>query len=60
MVTKELKVCINGKVIKLSGDYVGNLFRVNPTSIDSHPMLTSREKESLKADLHSNKNIIID
>lgn len=60
MVTKELEVHINGKVIKLPGDYVGNLFRVDSTSIDSHPMLTPREKKSLKVDLHDNKNIIFD
>lgn len=50
---------VNDKVIELKGDYVGNLFRVIESSIDEHPLLTEREKESIKRDLRSNKNILL-
>lgn len=57
MEQKKLKVQVNEKFIQLDGDYKGNLFCVTETSIDENPLLTCEEKESLKMDLRSNKNI---
>ena len=59
MILNTLKMEVNDKVIELKGDYVGNLFRVIESSIDEHPLLTEREKESIKRDLRSNKNILL-
>jgi len=56
---EELEVDINSKVIKLKGKYVGHLFCVDGRSVDNHPMLTNKEKESLKKDFRSNKNILL-
>ena len=60
LLIKEIKVSINNKVVKLRGDYVGSLFRVKSNEIDRKSMLTQNEKENLKMDLRSNKNIILD
>lgn len=57
MKKEKLQLQINDKVIELEGDYVGNLFRVSEKSIDEHPLLTEREKDSIKRDLKCNKNI---
>lgn len=59
MIQEKLQLQINDKVIELEGDYVGNLFRVSERSIDEHPLLTEREKESIKRDLRNNKNILL-
>ena len=59
MKKEKLQLQINDKVIELEGDYVGNLFRVSERSIDEHPLLTEREKDSIKRDLRSNKNILL-
>ncbi len=59
MKKEKLQLQINDKVIELEGDYVGNLFRVSERSIDEHPLLTEREKESIKRDLRNNKNILL-
>lgn len=59
MKKEKLKLQVNDKVIELESDYVGNLFRVNERSIDEHLLLTEREKESIKRDLRSNKNILL-
>lgn len=56
---KELIVSINDKEIKLHGDFVGNLFCVDSSSIENHPLLSASEKESLRRDFLSNKNILI-
>ena len=59
MKKEKLQLQINDKVIELEGDYVGNLFRVSERSIDEHPLLTEREKDSIKRDIRSNKNILL-
>lgn len=56
---KDLKVSINDKQIILKGDFVGELFCVDSSSIDEHPTLTSQEKDSLKKEFKMNKNILI-
>ena len=60
LLIKELIVRFNNKVVKLRGDYVGSLFRIKSNEIDRKSMLTQNEKEKLKRDLRSNKNIILD
>ena len=59
MKKEKLQLQVNDKVIELEGGYVGNLFRVNERSIDEHPLLTEREKDSIKRDLRNNKNILL-
>lgn len=56
---KEFEVKINDKIVKLYGDFVGNRFCVDSSSIDSHKALTSKEKESLKRHLQNDKSILI-
>lgn len=56
---KELKVTINNKEIRLQGEFVGNLFCVDSSSIEKHPLLTRSEKDSLRREFLSNKNILI-
>lgn len=56
---KELKVSINNKDIRLKGEFVGNLFCVYLSSIENHPLLSAGEKESLRREFLSNKNILI-
>lgn len=56
---KEFEVKINDKVVKLYGDFVGNRFCVDSSSIDNHITLTSDEKESLKKYLRSDRSLLI-
>lgn len=58
MLIKELEVSINDKIVKIGGDYEGNLFCIKEKNIDKHPALSSKEKENLKMNLRSNKNIL--
>ena len=57
---QEFKVEMYDKVIKLKGDFVGNIFCVDSSSIDNHPELNSEEKESLKRYLRSDKSLFIE
>ena len=56
---EKIQVQVNDKYIDLEGDFVGNLFCVKEKSIDEHPLLTPKEKKSLKADLRENRNILL-
>lgn len=55
----DFEVSINDKVVKLEGDFVGNVFCVASSSIDGHPALTPDEKERLKRYLRSDKSLRI-
>ena len=57
MKKEKLRMQVNDKEIQLEGQYVGNFFCVDRNSIDNHPSLTGREKDSIKEELRSNKNI---
>lgn len=59
MLIKELEVSINNKIVKIGGDYEGNLFCVKEKDIDNHPALSSKEKENIKMNLRSNKNVLL-
>ena len=53
------EVSINQKVVNLSGKYIGNRFCVDSSSIDAHPSLIHKEKESLKARFRNDKSLLI-
>lgn len=55
----KIQMQINDKVIYLKGSYVGNLFKVCESSINEHPLLTEHERECIKKELKSNKNILL-
>lgn len=55
----ELEVSINDKIVKIGGEYEGNLFCVKEKDIDNHPVLSTSEKESLKMNLRSNHNLLL-
>jgi hypothetical protein len=55
----KIQMQVNDKVIYLEGDYVGSLFRVSEKNINEHPLLTEHERESIKKELKSNKNILL-
>ncbi len=57
---KKIEMQVNDKSILLEGYFVGNLFCVKGQSINEHPSLNDREKESIKNDLRSNKNILLE
>ncbi len=57
MEQEKLQVQINDKIISLDGSFEENIFCVAETSIEKHPSLSPKEKESLKKELKRNKNI---
>ena len=59
MKEKLFKVSINNKVVNLYGSFIGNKFCVDSSSIDNHPELTPKEKESLKLHLQNDKSLLI-
>ncbi len=52
------KVTVNDKVVNLQGNFVGNKFCVNLSSVERHPALTQEEKESLKSRLKNDKSLL--
>ena len=54
-----IEITIGNKAIKVKGRFVGNFFCVDRRSIDISPSLTEREKDDLKRQLLSDKNILL-
>lgn len=55
---KVFKITVNDKVVNLQGDFVGNKFCVNLSSVDNHHALSQKEKESLKSKLKNDKSLL--
>lgn len=56
--SNEFEVSVNDKVVNLQGNFVGNKFCVDLSSVDNHPTLTQKEKESLKSRLKNDKSLL--
>jgi len=56
--SNEFEVSVNDKVVNLQGNFVGNKFCVNLSSVERHPALTQEEKESLKSRLKNDKSLL--
>ena len=56
---EDFEVSINDKVVKLKGEFVGNSFCVDSSSIDNHSALTPDEKERLKRYFRSDNSLQI-
>lgn len=54
-----MEVRINDKVIQLKGYHSGNKYCIVQSSIDLHPSLSSKEKESLKERLQLDEYIML-
>ena len=54
---KEFEVKVNDKVVNLLGDFIGNKFCVDLSSVDKHPALSQKEKENLKRTLRNDKSL---
>lgn len=54
-----LDISICNKIIKVKGEFVGNLYCVERNSIYNNPTLTEREKDELIRRLQSERNLLI-
>ena len=54
-----LEIRVGDKIIKVKGHFDGNFFCVDRRSIDDNPLLAKTEKNNLKRQLLSDRNILL-
>lgn len=56
----EIEISLEDKVVKLRGHQDDDVYRIFTESLESHPELSSRDKEKIKKLVEANPDIIID